>query len=35
MQAVRKNRYVILNKDFEKAYKHTIKETGDVFEFYK
>jgi len=35
MQAVRKNRYVILNKDFEKAYKATIKKTTDEFEFYK
>ncbi len=35
MQAVRKNRYVILNKDFEKAYKATIKKTTDTFEFYK
>jgi len=26
---------VILNKDFEKAYKHTIKKTGDDFAFYK
>jgi len=35
MQAVRKNRYVILHKDFEKAYKSTIKKTTDEFEFYK
>jgi len=28
-------RYVILNKDFEKAYKATIKKTTDEFEFYK
>eukprot|EP00283_Hemiselmis_rufescens_P004494 CAMPEP_0173418120 /NCGR_PEP_ID=MMETSP1357-20121228/340_1 /TAXON_ID=77926 /ORGANISM="Hemiselmis rufescens, Strain PCC563" /LENGTH=402 /DNA_ID=CAMNT_0014380553 /DNA_START=36 /DNA_END=1244 /DNA_ORIENTATION=- len=35
MQAVRKNRYVILHKDFEKAYKTTIKKTTDEFEFYK
>ena len=32
---MRKNRYVILNKDFEKAYKATIKKTTDEFEFYK
>ena len=35
MQAVRKNRYIILNKDFEKAYKATIKKQTDTFEFYK
>ena len=35
MQAVRKNRYVILHKDFEKAYKSTIKKQHDEFEFYK
>jgi len=35
MQAVRKNRYIILNKDFEKAYKATVKKTTDEFEFYK
>jgi 26S proteasome regulatory subunit T3 len=35
MQAVRKNRYVILHKDFEKAYKTTIKKTNDEFAFYK
>ncbi len=28
-------RYVILNKDFEKAYKATIKKTTDELEFYK
>ena len=35
MQAVRKNRYVILHKDFEKAYKAIIKKTNDEFAFYK
>jgi len=35
MQAVRKNRYIILNKDFEKAYKATVKKTTDEFECYK
>mmetsp|Transcript_30496 Transcript_30496/g.61451 ORF Transcript_30496/g.61451 Transcript_30496/m.61451 type:complete len:381 (+) Transcript_30496:47-1189(+) len=35
MQAVRKNRYVILNKDFEKAYKATIKKDDTEFAFYK
>merc|ERR1712169_66358 len=29
MQAVRKNRFVILPKDFEKAYKANVKEAGD------
>lgn len=28
-------RYVILHKDFEKAYKSTIKKTNDEFAFYK
>eukprot|EP00029_Vermamoeba_vermiformis_P000795 TRINITY_DN10986_c0_g1_i1.p1 TRINITY_DN10986_c0_g1~~TRINITY_DN10986_c0_g1_i1.p1 ORF type:complete len:421 (-),score=113.77 TRINITY_DN10986_c0_g1_i1:78-1340(-) len=35
MQAVRKNRYVILPKDFDKGYKSNVKSTGDEFEFYK
>lgn len=35
MQAVRKNRYVILPKDFDKGYKSNVKATGDEFEFYK
>jgi len=35
MQAVRKNRYVILPKDFEKAYKTTIKKNDSEFEFYR
>lgn len=34
MLAVRKNRYVILPKDFEAAYKNVVKKTGDSFEFY-
>jgi 26S proteasome regulatory subunit T3 len=33
-QAVRANRYVILNKDFEKAYKNNIKKSDTEFEFY-
>lgn len=34
--AVRKNRYVILPRDFEKAYKSVIKKTGgDTFDFYQ
>ncbi|PSC75793.1 26S protease regulatory subunit 6B-like protein [Micractinium conductrix] len=35
MLAVRKNRYVILPKDFEKAYKNVVRKTTDSFEFYK
>lgn len=35
MQAVRKNRYVILPRDFEKAYKISIKKDDELFEFYK
>ncbi|RGB32900.1 26S protease regulatory subunit 6B, partial [Rhizophagus diaphanus] len=35
MQAVRKNRYVILNKDIEKGYKANVKKTDTDFEFYK
>lgn len=35
MQAVRKNRYVILPKDFEKGYKKHVTKKTDDFEFYK
>lgn len=35
MLAVRKNRYVILPKDFEKAYKVVVRKSSDSFEFYK
>ena len=35
MQAVRKNRYVILTKDFEKAYKSVVKKRDTEFDFYK
>ena len=35
MQAVRKNRYVILPKDFEKAYKKVVKKRDTEFDFYK
>jgi 26S proteasome regulatory subunit T3 len=35
MQAVRKNRYVILPKDFEKGYKANVKASTDTFDFYK
>eukprot|EP01101_Sappina_pedata_P002971 TRINITY_DN1317_c0_g1_i1.p1 TRINITY_DN1317_c0_g1~~TRINITY_DN1317_c0_g1_i1.p1 ORF type:complete len:425 (-),score=192.18 TRINITY_DN1317_c0_g1_i1:127-1377(-) len=34
MQAVRKNRYVILPKDFEKGYKAHVKSSNSDFEFY-
>ena len=34
MQAVRKNRYVILPKDFEKAYKNVVKKRDTEFDFY-
>jgi 26S proteasome regulatory subunit T3 len=34
MQAVRKNRYVILPKDFEKGYKANVKGSQDEFGFY-
>jgi len=34
LHAVRQNRYVILNKDFEKAYKNNIKRSDQEFEFY-
>ncbi len=34
MQAVRKNRYVILPKDFEKGYKANVKGDSDDFQFY-
>jgi 26S proteasome regulatory subunit T3 len=35
MQAVRKNRYVVLARDFEKAYKKHVKKDDQVFEFYQ
>jgi len=35
MQAVRKNRYVILPKDFEKAYEKVVRSSKDEFQFYK
>lgn len=35
MQAVRKNRYVILSKDIEKGYKASVKKAENEFEFYK
>ena len=35
MHAVRKNRYVILPKDFEKGYKANVKKSDTDFEFYQ
>lgn len=35
MQAVRRNRYVILPKDFEKGYKKNVKKGDELFDFYK
>ena len=35
LQAVRKNRYVVMPKDFEKGYKSSVRKPGDDFEFYK
>lgn len=35
MQAVRENRYVVLVKDFEKAYKSVIRKDEQELEFYK
>ena len=35
MQAVRENRYVVLPKDFEKAYKSVIRKDEQECDFYK
>ena len=35
MQAVRENRYVILPKDFQKAYKKAVKKEDIEFDFYR
>lgn len=35
MRAVRDNRYIILPKDFDEAYKTVVKKDQDIFEFYK
>jgi len=35
MQAVRKNRYVIIQKDFDKGYKTVVRRTQKDFLFYK
>ena len=34
IQAIRHNRYVILTKDFEKAYKKVVKRADTDYEFY-
>eukprot|EP00755_Sulcionema_specki_P012051 Sspe_Gene.50408::Locus_28016_Transcript_1_1_Confidence_1.000_Length_1322::g.50408::m.50408/K03063/PSMC4, RPT3; 26S proteasome regulatory subunit T3 len=34
MQAVRKNRYVIMPRDFDKAYKRQVKRKDDDYDFY-
>lgn len=34
MQAVRKNRYVILPRDFDEAYKKCVKKADKEFTFY-
>jgi 26S proteasome regulatory subunit T3 len=34
LQAVRKNRYVVLPKDFDKGYKNAVKRADTTFEFY-
>jgi 26S proteasome regulatory subunit T3 len=35
MLAVRKNRYVVLPRDVEKAYKKHVKKEGETFSFYE
>lgn len=35
MLAIRKNRYVILQKDFEQAYQSHMKKSDNNFDFYK
>lgn len=35
MQAVRKNRYVVTQHDFDKGYKVVVKRTQKDFNFYK
>ena len=35
LQAVRRNRYVILPKDFEEGYSKHVKKADTEFEFYK
>jgi len=35
MQAVQKNHYVILPKDFERGYRSNVKKSDTDFEFYR
>ena len=35
MQAIRKNRYIVLSKDFETAYEKHVRRSDTEFEFYK
>lgn len=35
MQAIRKNRYMVLQQDFEKGYEVHVKKRDVDFEFYK
>lgn len=35
MQAVRKNRYVVMPGDFEAAYKGNVKKDDNAFAFYQ
>lgn len=35
MRAVRENRYVVLTKDFDTAYKNVVKKDANEFDFYK
>ncbi len=35
MEAVQKNCYVILPKDFEKGYRYNVKKSDTDFEFYR
>uniref|UniRef100_A0A1I7TTZ5 AAA domain-containing protein n=1 Tax=Caenorhabditis tropicalis TaxID=1561998 RepID=A0A1I7TTZ5_9PELO len=35
MQAVRENRYVVITKDLEKAYKNVVKKDTNEYDFYK
>ena len=35
MNALRDNRYIVLAKDFEKAYKNAVKKDESEMDFYK
>ena len=35
MQAIRHNRYVVLAKDFERAYRNVVRKTDTEFAFYQ